>query len=442
MTDERISSLRATAHPLRLRMLSLLTSSAMSAAEVARELDITHANASYHLRQLHDADLVVVEGEERIRGGMAKRYRYLLRPARVEVDRRGHRRARSQAMCSELLRRFPHRQHGKGTFTDAELWVAPETWEQAVEMLVEARCWCTGRRSRRTPPGTVPVNLTIAGFRMEAIMKRPGSRAAARPAVPVVLRLACRRPARRHHGRDRAGLRRARGQRLPQRSGHRARRPQHPDGRVPARRRRAGRPVRPDPDHPAQQRHRRRSPRWRSPPGAERDCRDLAARRTHRGQRRRGGGQPARTRRAAPPARTQGRAPAGQRAQRPAPQHLARRRARPSAGVLVVGVGAGLGDRDQRRDVPPLGSAAAPDQAARAAAARRRRQHPQGPAHRLDVLPSYDVALGHRARVQLRSTRSTAAASTPSGRRTRRAVRDRRPRLGADPLRQAPPDWC
>ena len=77
MTDERISSLRATAHPLRLRMLSLLTSSAMSAAEVARELDITHANASYHLRLLHDADLVVVESEERIRGGVAKRYRHL-----------------------------------------------------------------------------------------------------------------------------------------------------------------------------------------------------------------------------------------------------------------------------------------------------------------------------------------------------------------------------
>ncbi|HYG92184.1 MAG TPA: helix-turn-helix domain-containing protein, partial [Nocardioides sp.] len=76
MADDQIASLRAAAHPLRLRMLSLLTGSAMSAAEVARELDITHANASYHLRVLRDAGEVVVDGEERIRGGMAKRYRH------------------------------------------------------------------------------------------------------------------------------------------------------------------------------------------------------------------------------------------------------------------------------------------------------------------------------------------------------------------------------
>ena len=73
---EAVSSLRATAHPLRLRMLSLLTGAELSAAEVARELDITHANASYHLRVLLEAGVVVVAGEEKIRGGVAKRYRH------------------------------------------------------------------------------------------------------------------------------------------------------------------------------------------------------------------------------------------------------------------------------------------------------------------------------------------------------------------------------
>ncbi len=165
MTDEQISSLRATAHPLRLRMLSLLTSSAMSAAEVARELGITHANASYHLRQLHDADLVVVEGEERIRGGMAKRYRHLFDRGQsqwADADVAGH----IEAMCSELLRRFPHRQPGKATFTDAELWVEPETWERAVEMLVEASLLVHREAKPPHAAGTVPVNLTVAGFRM------------------------------------------------------------------------------------------------------------------------------------------------------------------------------------------------------------------------------------------------------------------------------------
>ena len=75
MSDDHdaVSSLRAVAHPLRLRILSLLTGAELSAAEVARELDVTHANASYHLRVLADAGEVVVAGEEKIRGGVAKR---------------------------------------------------------------------------------------------------------------------------------------------------------------------------------------------------------------------------------------------------------------------------------------------------------------------------------------------------------------------------------
>ena len=167
MTDERISSLRATAHPLRLRMLSLLTSSAMSAAEVARELGITHANASYHLRQLHEADLRVVEGEERIRGGVAKRYRHLFdRPESrwSDEDVAGQ----VEAMCSELLRRFQQRERGKGTFTDAELWVAPETWERTVDLLVEASMLVHREAKRPHAAGTFPVNLTVAGFKMGA----------------------------------------------------------------------------------------------------------------------------------------------------------------------------------------------------------------------------------------------------------------------------------
>ena len=64
------------AHPVRLQMLSLLTGSSLTAADVARELGLTHANASYHLRNLLNAGLIRQAGEERIRGGVAKRYRY------------------------------------------------------------------------------------------------------------------------------------------------------------------------------------------------------------------------------------------------------------------------------------------------------------------------------------------------------------------------------
>jgi DNA-binding transcriptional ArsR family regulator len=168
MTDDGISSLRAAAHPLRLRMLSLLTGAAMSAAEVARELDTTHANASYHLRVLRDAGLIVDDGEERIRGGVAKRYRYRHQdePAATRSSNQDLS-AQVDAMCAELKRRYAHRRPGKGTFTDAELWVDPDTWEQALDLVTRASMLLHEEARRPRTAGTMPVNLTMAAFRME-----------------------------------------------------------------------------------------------------------------------------------------------------------------------------------------------------------------------------------------------------------------------------------
>ena len=104
------AELRALAHPIRLRILSLLTGAAMTAAEVARELNLNHANASYHLRQLHAAGAIEVAGEERIRGGVAKRYRYdvnrELTPAKLAgLPDAAQRRMVYAAIAAELRRR-------------------------------------------------------------------------------------------------------------------------------------------------------------------------------------------------------------------------------------------------------------------------------------------------------------------------------------------------
>jgi DNA-binding transcriptional ArsR family regulator len=115
-------------------MLSLLTGTAMSAAEVARELDITHANASYHLRVLLDADLVVVDSEERIRGGVAKRYRHRF-DRQIQVSSKEDLVAEVAAMSGEMIRRIGHRAPGRSTFTDAELWLAEDTWSEVVDLL-------------------------------------------------------------------------------------------------------------------------------------------------------------------------------------------------------------------------------------------------------------------------------------------------------------------
>ncbi len=100
--------LRAMAHPVRLRMLSLLTGTAMSAAEVTRELGTTSANASYHLRLLHAAGLLAVAGEEKVNGGVAKRYRHVWDQPPPEVGTRSQDdvEAEVRTMVDAVSRRF------------------------------------------------------------------------------------------------------------------------------------------------------------------------------------------------------------------------------------------------------------------------------------------------------------------------------------------------
>lgn len=169
--DAAMNALRAAAHPVRLRILSLLTGTAMSAAEVARELDLTHANASYHLRQLLDADELVVDGEEKIRGGLAKRYRYpherrganpnprptsaddqvfYVRAVGIEVERRIRERAPDTRNIS----------------SDLEGWVSPEIWDRACALLTEASMLLHDHNASPRTQGTIHVSATAWAFQM------------------------------------------------------------------------------------------------------------------------------------------------------------------------------------------------------------------------------------------------------------------------------------
>ncbi len=166
-SDDSIAHLRATAHPLRLRMLSLLTAEAMSAAEVARALDVTHANASYHLRLLHDAGELVVEGEEKIRGGTAKRYRY--DATRAVPDRTSavdDRIAYARATALEVERRLLSATRGAGSSSDLEAWVPVETWHRALDLLHEASHLLHAAARPAGTPDTVHTSVTVNAFTM------------------------------------------------------------------------------------------------------------------------------------------------------------------------------------------------------------------------------------------------------------------------------------
>lgn len=168
MTDEPhdLAHLRAMAHPVRLRILSLLTAEPMSAAEVARALDLSHANASYHLRLLHDAGELVVESEEKVRGGVAKRYRY-----DATVQHRGSgavedRVADARATAVEIERRLLDVAPGAASYSDLEAWVPVEAWHRALSLLHEASQLLHAEARPAGTADTVHVSATSHAFTM------------------------------------------------------------------------------------------------------------------------------------------------------------------------------------------------------------------------------------------------------------------------------------
>jgi DNA-binding transcriptional ArsR family regulator len=165
------SRLRAVAHPLRLQILSLLTGAQLSASEVARELGTTQANASYHLRVLASAGHVEAAGEEKIRGGVAKRYRHPWRDDTVSDGEAPHPVAESrmflESICSELVRRQAFAGGGPGYSADAEMWVEPDIWAEVLDLTAQAGTLIHERARPPRTEGTIHVNLTTVAFTMQ-----------------------------------------------------------------------------------------------------------------------------------------------------------------------------------------------------------------------------------------------------------------------------------
>jgi DNA-binding transcriptional ArsR family regulator len=161
------AALRALAHPVRLQIMSLLTGAELTAAEVARELGLTHANASYHLRNLLSGGLIVVAGEEKIRGGIAKRYRYDTH--RDPVGARPsdeQRRADYAAIAHELVRRSAKARFAESgnMLGDGDFWIEPETWLAIRDRISEALTDLHHAAKPPRTPGTVRTSTTIAMF--------------------------------------------------------------------------------------------------------------------------------------------------------------------------------------------------------------------------------------------------------------------------------------
>ncbi|PYC74030.1 transcriptional regulator [Streptomyces tateyamensis] len=166
--QEPTEELRALAHPLRLRLLSLLTNQPMSAAEAARELGESQANLSYHLRRLHAAGLLELVEEVSVRGGQAKRYRHdpqsgsKVAPSTVEEHQ-----LMVSALAAELRRRTAQRAlAARSATTDAELWVDPAVWAEALARAGELGVLLHDAAQRPHAPGAVRVSATMVLFQL------------------------------------------------------------------------------------------------------------------------------------------------------------------------------------------------------------------------------------------------------------------------------------
>jgi DNA-binding transcriptional ArsR family regulator len=155
--------LRALSHPVRLRILSLTTGTAMSSAELARELGMSHAAVSFHVRSLAAAGYLELAETRSVRGGQERRYRSVI--AGLAQWQSEDPRLAVSALSKELLRRLADTPADNWRlFGDAELWITPQVWDdvtgrmgRVIEELHEAAL------APRTP-GSVQVSATALLF--------------------------------------------------------------------------------------------------------------------------------------------------------------------------------------------------------------------------------------------------------------------------------------
>jgi DNA-binding transcriptional ArsR family regulator len=136
LEDSGQRKLRALSHPLRLRILSMLTGRAMSSAELARELDLNHAAVSFHVRQLAAAGYLELAETRSVRGGQERRYRQRVGgPSEWEQE---DPRLVVGALGEDLGRRLTDDPGRWRLFGDAEIWVDQRVWDDARSRIAAA----------------------------------------------------------------------------------------------------------------------------------------------------------------------------------------------------------------------------------------------------------------------------------------------------------------
>lgn len=169
-----LEALRALAHPLRLRMWSLLVAAPATAAELARALDVQHASASYHLRSLHDAGLVALAEVRTVNGGVERRFR-VVDPPEQPVAGEPTSAEDWVALVAALSATLQQRAARVGTapkwFADSELWAPADAVETARQRIHAALRDL--QQAAVTPGGAAARRVSASALIFEIDEQRP-----------------------------------------------------------------------------------------------------------------------------------------------------------------------------------------------------------------------------------------------------------------------------
>jgi DNA-binding transcriptional ArsR family regulator len=180
---ESRQQLRALSHPVRLRILSLLTGTAMSSAELARELGMSHAAVSFHVRSLVAAGYLELAETRSVRGGQERRYRSVI--GGLVQWRSEDARLTVSALSKELLRRLADTPADNWRlFGDAELWIPPQVWDDVAGRISRAIGELHEAALAPRTPGSVQVSATALLFAIGQQSPAAPGREAPEPAAP------------------------------------------------------------------------------------------------------------------------------------------------------------------------------------------------------------------------------------------------------------------
>jgi DNA-binding transcriptional ArsR family regulator len=176
VTDPRF--VKALAHPLRVRIMSVLQERTASPSEIAAELGEPIGNVAYHVRQLADLGVVKLTRETQVRGAIEHHYEMDAHPSITDEAWRGAPEVAKRSLATAVLGQVSDQVNAA---VEAGRFSTDGTHVSRLPLELDERGWDEVGKELKT--------LSARLERIEAASKkrRRGARADARTATVVLM---------------------------------------------------------------------------------------------------------------------------------------------------------------------------------------------------------------------------------------------------------------